>query len=419
MSLKNLRSLVCTIAVATATFSASALTQGETFTVGNFTYSYMWDNLCTVTSYDNSATEVTVPATVQAPDGTTLKIDQIGDRAFYGSIVTKVNLPEGLSAIKTDAFSNSQLQSLHLPASVYYIYDCAFNNTPINEITVAAGNTSFQVVDGVLYLNTQGRHFLFLYPRNKAADVYNVASGCLGINGGAFYNCPVKKVVLPSTIQSINSHAFYGSALEEINLEKNIFLISDNCFANSNLKTITLPDNMWSVQEDCFKNCKQLYSVTLPLGNEYIYNGAFYGCVSLGEIICKEAFPADFDDYTEADCPFGGMDRSKVTIYVPNAAGVVDEYKNSQWGELFTNIKKISDRNPAGISSAATMSVTVSGGKALTVALGSESSDVAVFNTAGASVASQAAATGTVTFNVAPGLYLVNVAGNTYKAVVR
>lgn len=397
----------------------AAPVEGSQFTLNGVTYVVNTSTTAGVVTVDGALTQCTIPANVSTPEGDNLLVETIEAGAFKDSNVAAVTLPYSLTTIKTRAFENCPITAINIPASTYNIASCAFNNAPISKITIDRVNSCFRMEGGALYLNTQGRHFLFLYPRNKPTESYTVSAGCLGIMGGAFYNCDVKEVVLPATMQTIDASAFQNSTLEKINLPDNVFVIQDYSFAGTKLQNISLPNNIWSVPAGCFEDCANLSSVTLPESVGYIYNRAFANCSSLSEIVCKSEYPADFEDFTDETHPFCNVDRNKVTVFCPDGADMLNEYTSSTWGELFSNIHNISDRNTTGVLSVNNGEYEVIGGSALTINTKSAIRNLRVYSLSGQCMLSTPVAAGHTRFDMPAGLYVVSVNGSAHKVAIR
>lgn len=275
-------------------------------------------------------------------------LTEISPMLFLGcSSLTGLEIPASVTEIGTRAFEDAALSELHLPASVAKIASSTFNGAPVGEISVAPESTSFKVVDGALY-DFSG-DFLYLCPRTAAADAFTVQEGCKGIIGGAFYACPVKKVILPQSMIGIDEYAFCTSSLEQIELPADIFLIGTQAFAGTKLKEVVLPEALEAVSDGLFAACPLLESVTIPACTASIGNRAFYNCDSLAEIIALGETPAEFDMWEALTAPFLNVDCSKVTVYCPDGEEILSAYKASEWGDFFSSIKNISDRPESGV----------------------------------------------------------------------
>ena len=100
-------------------------------TSGNFTYEVVNDE-AVITSYNGSATNVTVPATI---DG--YSVYGIGDSAFKDNInIEKITVPAGVKSVGASAFENcTNLKYITIPETVTVIDDYAFANSGLKQIT--------------------------------------------------------------------------------------------------------------------------------------------------------------------------------------------------------------------------------------------------------------------------------------------
>lgn len=206
----------------------------------------------------NTAVELKDPTltSIKFKPGTT----SIGDIVFYGlEGLTNVVVPEGVVSIGEMAFALCpNLTSISLPSSLTSIGRVAFGACPkLADITVAAGNTAYTTVDGVLF--DKAMSTLMLYPAAKDAYSYTVPEG----------------------VQTIGLGAVVGA---------------------SNLGEVNLPHSLVTIATSAFWNCTGLTSISLPENVETIDAEAFAGC-PINDVICWAAVPpslhADaFDDPT-------------------------------------------------------------------------------------------------------------------------
>ena len=173
------------------------------------------------------------------------------------------------------------------------------------------------------------------YP-NQADAEYTIADGCLGVGEGAFSHAQVQKVIVPEELRAFDDNAFSESALAEINFPSSVVLLGNQAFAKTQLTTLVLPENITAVYEGTFAQCEALKSVTIPAGVRTIGAYAFNGCSALTEVFCLGANPPLLDYYEGYDHPFGNIEASQVTVYVPK--GTLSDYENSEWGYQFDNI---------------------------------------------------------------------------------
>ena len=262
-------------------------------------------------------------------------VDSLAEGAFRECAkLATINLPSSLRKIGAYAFlDNTSLTSVTIPAGVSEVGDAAFSNTGVTAFAVEAGNTACKAVDGVLY-SADGR-VLMAYP-NQAAAEYTIADGCLGVGEGAFSHAQVQKVIVPEELRAFDDNAFSESALAEINFPSSVVLLGNQAFAKTQLTTLVLPENITAVYEGTFAQCEALKSVTIPAGVRTIESYAFNGCTALTEVFCLGATPPMLNYYEGYDHPFGNIEASQVTVYVPK--GTLSDYENSEWGDQFDHI---------------------------------------------------------------------------------
>ncbi len=213
---------------------AVTVTKGNS---GDFEFSLI-DNMkkAEIVGFTNAAAEsAVIPETVSF-NGTDIPVTSIGFGAF------------------ADAAS---LKSITLSANVATVngasFDCAYT---LKEILVAAGNTGYASIDGVLY--NANKTSLIKYPASKEGNVYTVPSGTTSLGDYAFKDnkaltyikFPAKLIkigahcfesmekllsaVLPSMVSEIGAFAFaYDAALDYVLIPKATSAIGEYALAGS------------------------------------------------------------------------------------------------------------------------------------------------------------------------------------------
>lgn len=139
-------------------------------------------------------------------------------------------------------------------------------------------------------------------------------------------------ITLPNSLTSIGDNAFSDcTGLTEIAIPNSVTSIGDGTFAGCiGLTEITLPNSVTSIRNFTFSGCTSLTSVTIGSGVGSIGYNAFSECYNLTHVtILATEFP--FSHNVDSNFP-----ASDDTLYVPR--GTVEAYKNSDWGQVFTQI---------------------------------------------------------------------------------
>ena len=192
-----------------------ALTKGNQFTRDGITYqvtsmiaSGSTSDEVAVVSSTLSGT-LTIPSTVKDLNNQyTFNVTSIASAGSYTN-VNAVVLPSTLKTINTNAFSNSQITTINIPAGTDNIMDGAFAQIEnLTAITVDAGNSKYTAEDGVLYETKSGNKYLKAYPVAKAGTTFTVPSGVYGVSTNAFQLAKnLTTITLPASIQDLPTSA--------------------------------------------------------------------------------------------------------------------------------------------------------------------------------------------------------------------
>lgn len=224
-------------------------------------------------------------ASIEFPAG----LDFIGTQAFYGcKALTELNLPSSVTAIGSFAFYNNEsLTSITIPASLNRIGDNPFGGcTGVSSYTLAEGNTTFTVEDGVLF--DKNKTELISYPAGKTSQTYVLPSTVKKIGGNSMRNnAYLQNVVFPETLEEIGAGALNVCHLTSVNIPASVTVIGERAFTSNPYLTefIVAPGNPnYSAinKHLCTKDGKTLicgvgaYSITIPETVETLENYAFY-----------------------------------------------------------------------------------------------------------------------------------------------
>ena len=94
---------------------------------------------------------------------------------------------------------------------------------------------------------------------------------------GVFENCEyLTSVTIPDSVKEVYDYAFLNCRnLKTVTLGKGIDFIGNCAFYGTAIESITIPGSVKTIDENAFCDCKNLKTVTLGEGIENIYEGAF------------------------------------------------------------------------------------------------------------------------------------------------
>ncbi len=155
--------------------------------------------------------------------------------------IKELVIPDSVMFIGRNAINSwSSLEKLNFPAALVSVGELNFTNcTALQNINIAAGNTSFSYSKGVLYD----------YAKTKIIKAPNVAS-----------------VSIPDTVTTIGAYAFYyNKNIEKISLPSSVTTIEAQAFADCDkLSSIKLSDNITSLPQAVLASCDILTEVKVP-----------------------------------------------------------------------------------------------------------------------------------------------------------
>ena len=148
------------------------------------------------------------------------RLTTIGDFAFSRTAQSSVTLPDSVTAVGEQAFSESTaLTSFHIGAGVTSFAETAlYNDRKIATLTVSADNPVYSAEHNVLYRKANDGLHLMLSPAANTLTDYTVRAGTVEIGATAFANNKtLTRVVLPDGLKVIGDDAFAGTtALTEL-----------------------------------------------------------------------------------------------------------------------------------------------------------------------------------------------------------
>ncbi|MGC7176050.1 leucine-rich repeat protein, partial [Metamycoplasma hominis] len=236
-----------------------------------FKFELTESNTWKIAKFIGNDSKVTIPREYQGKN-----ITEIGNRAFFHSVIQSVTIPgsvkeigkssfsdckilkevtlnEGLEKIGAEAFKYTNIKSITIPGSVKEIGDFAFNSSIISYISINSNNKNFEIKDN-----------FFIDKNNKKILAY--------------LDKKTTKVTIPNNVKEIGEGAFSGCRnIKEVILNEGLEKIDSGAFQDTNIESITIPDSVEEIGKYAFYNCTNLKEVTLNEGLEKIGTGAFGG----------------------------------------------------------------------------------------------------------------------------------------------
>ena len=206
-------------------------------------------------------------------------LTNIGAQAFQSTgLVGEITFNDNLNRIGSQAFASTKVTGFNLPASVNNIGAAAFAPiTTLAAITVAEGNQSFKVENGML-LNTQGTRLLVTAHKGSIGTELDNANIQTVDDYGLAYS-PYTTINLPA-LQNVGNYGFANSNVQEFELKSNV-TVGYNLFNKAKIKTLVIEDGRNEIPQAMCNGCTALESVTLPTTATNIMRNAFNGCSAL------------------------------------------------------------------------------------------------------------------------------------------
>ena len=226
------------------TASAAESQESVSATYGDFEYTLEDDYTCTITGYNGSAANVTIPSTIYG-----YKVSALSDTAFLSNKnIRSVIIPNGVLRIGALCFDScTNLQEITIPDSVMYIVRSGDARSggflqfcdSLKEITLGSGlenffdtydlngSHSFECIDisknNKYYCSIDGVAFskdkkkLLKYPPAKKDEIYTIPDSVskLSMPMGFTLNENLKAVIIPKSVKEISLYTF-GTSLNSI-----------------------------------------------------------------------------------------------------------------------------------------------------------------------------------------------------------
>ena len=191
-----------------------------------------------------------------------------------------IEIAEGVTEIKAEAFEFFNMKAVKLPKSLKTIgeeaFYCCMN---ISELTIPENVTTIKkrAFDGCSDLKT-------LYYNAKNCTYEGDSGSILG------YLNYMSKLVIGLNVETIPAHAFqHSTSLNYLTIPGNVKRIEKEAFYGcSALKLLTLEDGIETIGEEAFYDCLSLTEITIPASVTEIGSDAFLLCGSLENVYIED-----------------------------------------------------------------------------------------------------------------------------------
>ena len=282
-------------------------------------FDYIANELGELTKLDLSQVKVVATSGTKTSSGNSeFKADELPAYALFGSNISTIVLPEGITKIGEAALGNTRLTEISIPASVTKIGNYAFTKCEgLKEITIPA--TVGEIGAGVVKDCTTLTKLNIAAPITALPD--EMAKGCAALS----------EVTLPPTVTSIGNGSFANcGALRAIGFPATLLEIGDKAFYNSGLTAVQLGNSgaLASVGDFAFAECKHLESAAMGSSGTTLGKGIFFGDTSLQQVQLPQTttvIPA----FT-----FKGTNAIDATTALPSSTSEIGDYALYGWEQV-------------------------------------------------------------------------------------
>ncbi len=277
------------------------------------------------------------------------EITKIGRNAF--SECPNLKVLDTNKVIKIESLNGVRVEKVEIGASLntYKV----FSSYNLSTIDVDADNSSFKVVDGVLF--SKDGTVLYQYPTRRKGKTYTIPSTVTTLAGAAFDCVTLDSLIVPASVKNLGnevfrlskiknlifdsaseltdipSTTFSSSTITKMNLPVNLNALSSipaslkeleipagskiatlptNCFNSQIEKIVINNDAVTEISTGTFQNCTKLRSVVLPASLKKIGRNAFMDCTSLESVTFAEGSQIE----TFGEGCFSGAGLKEITI---------------------------------------------------------------------------------------------------------
>ena len=149
-----------------------------------------------------------------------------------------ITLNNDLESIGSQAFYNTKLKNIYIPASVTNIHPLAFYKLNLDSLVIDSINKNYISDDR------------FVYNKNKTKIITYYKSESI--------------VTIPNGVEIIGDYTFYGkNEIKEIIIPESVKDIGQSFNYCGGLTNITIPNSVEKIHTNCFNNCNYLIQINI------------------------------------------------------------------------------------------------------------------------------------------------------------
>lgn len=306
----------------------------------------------------------TLLGSVILPEGTV----SIGEFAFRGTTIRRINIPASVTEIMPDAFRETPimfvtfsegsqlkkigryafyscklLQEIYLPPLLEEIgYNCFTSCVLMKHVTMGDAVTTIganafrynNALQSIRFSDSLEEIYTYMCQDALVLTDVHLPANLKRLDLCAFYNTPqLRNIEFPALLNQIEIEAFRYSGLESVKLPINLQVLGEHSFSNnSNLTYIEFPSYLSTA--DYYSHSDRGWNdYRINYDRRYAgYRNNFHACPNIETIVMRSATPPE----VPADPFVNSRDKSVVTLVVPSFAVV--NYKLDTYWKAFGSI---------------------------------------------------------------------------------
>ncbi len=366
-------------------------------------------------------------------------ITSLGDYIFQNcSSLSRATLPNTITEIPQAAFCYTSLKDIDIPLSVEEIRPDAFRGTCLTSVTIPSN---------VKYINATA------FCVCRSLSEVKLTEGLRSIGYGAFSNCALAEIEFPNTLTGIGGDAFGQTELTEATIPPSVTYIGSGAFLH--LKKLTFEDGPEVLElgfGDRYNQCVSADTIYIgrQLNGEYVTTATItmpdVKSVTFGNYVTDINIAIDAPDITKIIIPASVKSIAKRVFYKTGLTDISvwnttppkieedtfsqDIYNNATlhvlpqaktdywlhpyWGKFFNILDDLKAESGISTPESRKALVRVAGGTIYVDGAGNDIF-VRVVDSLGRTIYS---GTDRSVSGLAPGLYIVDVDGQTTKVVI-